>query len=101
MRYADDANVYVRSRRAGERIMELLRRLYAKLHLTVNEAKSAVASVFGRKFLGFSFWAAPTGEIKCKVADKPLATFKQRIRQLTCRSGGRSMVEVVERLRPC
>ncbi|EXI76918.1 MAG: group II intron reverse transcriptase/maturase [Candidatus Accumulibacter sp.] len=99
VRYADDANVYVRSRRAGERVMELLRSLYAQLHLTVNETKSAVASVFGRKFLGFSFWAAPRGEIRCKVAAKPLATFKQRIRQLTGRSGGRSMVEVVERLR--
>ena len=100
VRYADDANVYVRSLRAGERVMALLRKMYAKLHLTVNEAKSAVASVFGRKFLGFSFWAAPKGEIKCKVAAKPLVTYKQRIRQLTRRSGGRSMAEVVERLRP-
>lgn len=100
MRYADDANVYVRSHRAGERVMALLRRLYAKLHLTVNEAKSAVASVFGRKFLGFSFWVAAKGTVKCKVAVKPLAAYKQRIRQLTRRSGGRSMAEVVERLRP-
>ena len=100
VRYADDANVYVRSRKAGERVMALLRKMYAKLHLTVNETKSAVASVFGRKFLGFSFWVAPKGEIKCKVAAKPLATYKQRIRQLTRRSGGRSMAEVVERLRP-
>jgi RNA-directed DNA polymerase len=52
VRYADDANVYVRSRRAGERVMALLRRLYGQLRLTVNETKSAVASVFGRKFLG-------------------------------------------------
>ena len=100
VRYADDANVYVRSRRAGERVMALLRRLYGKLHLTVNETKSAVASVFGRKFLGYSFWVAPGGEIKRKVADKPLGTFKQRIRQLTCRSGGRSMQDAVDRLRP-
>ena len=100
VRYADDANVYVRSKKAGERVMTLLRKMYAKLHLTVNEAKSAVASVFGRKFLGFSFWAAPKGEIKCKVAAKPLATYRQRIRQLTRRSGGRSMAEVVEKLRP-
>ena len=41
--------------------MALLRRLYAKLHLKVNETKSAVASVFGRKFLGYSFWVAPDG----------------------------------------
>ena len=100
VRYADDCNVYVRSRRAGERVMALLRRCYAKLHLTVNETKSAVAGVAGRKFLGYSFWFAPKGEIKRKVAAKPLATFKQRVRELTRRSGGRSMGEVVEVLRP-
>jgi RNA-directed DNA polymerase len=99
VRYADDANVYVRSRRAGERVMVLLRRLYAKLHLTVNEAKSAVTSVFGRKFLGYSFWVAAKREVKRKVAAKPLATFKQRVRQLTGRSGGCSMKDVVARLR--
>ena len=100
VRYADDANVYVRSRRAGERVMALLRRLYGKLRLTLNETKSAVTSVFGRKFLGYSFWVAPGGVIKRKVAIKPLMTFKQHIRQLTCRSGGRSMQDVVDRLRP-
>ncbi|MGE0674590.1 MAG: group II intron reverse transcriptase/maturase [Methylibium sp.] len=99
-RYADDCNVYVRSRRAGERVMALLRRLYARLRLTVNETKSAVASAFGRKFLGFELWAAPQGVVKRGVAAKPMATFKQRIRQLTRRSGGRSMGEVVETLRP-
>jgi RNA-directed DNA polymerase len=99
VRYADDANVYVRSRRAGERVMVLLRRLYGRLRLKVNETKSAVASVFGRKFLGYSFWVAAGGAIRRKVAAKPLATFKQRIRELTRRSGGRSMSEVVERLR--
>jgi RNA-directed DNA polymerase len=98
-RYADDCNVYVRSRKAGERVMELLRRCYAKLRLTVNETKSAVASVNGRKFLGYSFWFAPKGEVKRKVATKPLATFKQRVRQLTLRSGGRGMAQVIERLR--
>lgn len=80
--------------------MGLLRRLYAKLHLTVNETKSAVASVLGRKFLGYSLWVAPKGVIKRRVADKPMVTFKQRIRQLTRRSGGRSIPEVVERMRP-
>lgn len=99
-RYADDCNVYVRSRRAGERVMGLLRHMYAKLHLKLNEVKSAVASVFGRKFLGYSFWVAPKGVVKRKVAAKPLATFKQRIRQLSRRSGGRSMQDVMARLRP-
>ena len=98
-RYADDCNVYVRSRKAGERVMALLRRCYAKLRLKVNETKSAVASVKGRKFLGYSFWFAKEG-VKRRVADKPMATFKQRIRQLTRRSGGRSMAEVIERLKP-
>jgi RNA-directed DNA polymerase len=99
-RYADDLNVYVRSRRAGERVMRLLRRLYGRLHLTVNETKSAVASVFGRKFLGYTLWVAPGGMIKRKVADKPLKTFKARIRQLTRRIVGRSMADVVQQLRP-
>ena len=99
VRYADDANVYVRSRKAGDRVMALLRRLYGKLRLTINETKSAVASVFGRKFLGFTFWVAPGGVVKRKVAAKPLQTFKRRIRRLTRRSGGRSLQQVVERLR--
>mgnify|MGYP002737299475 CR=1 FL=1 len=99
-RYADDCNVYVRSLKAGARVMALLRRLYARLRLTVNETKSAVARAFGRKFLGYSLWVAPGGAIKRRVADKPMATFKQRIRQLTRRSGGRSMVETAARLRP-
>jgi RNA-directed DNA polymerase len=99
-RYADDANVYVRSRRAGERVMALLRRLYGRLRLKVNETKSAVASVFGRKFLGYSLWVAAGGVVKRKVAAKPLLAFKHRIRELTHRSGGRSMKKVVEQLRP-
>ncbi len=98
-RYADDCNVYVGSRQAGERVMAMLRQCYAKLRLTVNEAKSAVASVTGRKFLGYSFWFGKGG-VKRKVAVKPLATFKQRVRELTRRSGGRSLAQVIERLRP-
>lgn len=98
-RYADDCNVYVRSRKAGERVMGLLRKCYARLHLKVNEAKSAVADVRERKFLGFSFWYAQ-GEVKRRVADSSMATFKQRIRQLTRRSGGRSLDAVIARLAP-
>ena len=99
VRYADDCNVYVHSRRAGERVMALLRRLYARLRLRINEAKSRVSSVFaGRKFLGYSFWVAPKGVIKRTVAKKALETFKQRVRQLSLRSCGRSLQQVVERL---
>jgi RNA-directed DNA polymerase len=99
-RYADDCNVYVGSLKAGARVMMWLKKLYAGLGLQINEAKSAVCSAFGRKFLGYALWAARGREVKCKVAAKALGNFKARIRQLTRRSGGRSMVQVVEKLRP-
>jgi RNA-directed DNA polymerase len=93
VRYADDCNVYVRSQKAGQRAMALLRCLYDKLHLKINESKSAVASAFGRKFLGYSLWAAPRGGVKRAVSVKARETFKQRIRQW------RSVTELVEPLR--
>jgi len=99
VRYADDANVYVRSRRAGQRVMAVLVKLYGRLRLKVNGTKSAVASVFQRKFLGFSFWVAAGGKIKRRVADKAMRTFKHRVRELTRRSRGRSLQHVVEQLR--
>ena len=99
-RYADDCNVYVGSKKAGERVMTYLRKLYTGLKLQINEAKSAVASALGRKFLGYALWVAKGREVKCKVAQKPLQNFKARIRQLTRRSGGRSLAQVVEELRP-
>ncbi len=99
VRYADDCNVYVRSQRAGERVMALLRRCYARLQLTINEAKSAVASVYGRSFLGFTFWTGKGGEIFRKVAVKALTRYKDRLRQLTRRTRGRSLERVAEDLR--
>jgi RNA-directed DNA polymerase len=98
-RYADDCNVYVGSMKAGERVMAYLRTLYAGLKLQINEAKSAVASAFGRKFLGYELWVAKGREVKCAVARKALDNFTARIRQFTRRSGGRSMEQVVEKLR--
>lgn len=99
-RYADDCNVYVGSIKAGQRVMAYLRTLYGDLKLQINEAKSAVGSAFGRKFLGYELWVAKGREVKCAVARKAMADFKARIRQLTRRSGGRSMEQVVARLRP-
>nr|WP_230959242.1 group II intron reverse transcriptase/maturase [Burkholderia stagnalis] len=99
VRYADDCNVYVRSHSAGERVLNGLRKLYDRLHLRVNEAKTAVAQATGRKFLGYELWRGTGGRIKCAVARKTLKTFKQRIRELTRRSGGRNLPEVAERLR--
>lgn len=99
VRYADDCNVYVRSRRAGERVMARLRRLYAGLRLQINEAKSAVARATDRKILGFSFWWGPGKTVKRRVAPQALARMKDRVRQITCRSAGRSMTQVIENLR--
>jgi len=99
VRYADDCNVYVCSQKAGERVMRAMRKLYNRLHLKVNEAKSAVASAFARRFLGYAFWAGPGGEVKRAVSRPAVAAFKQRIRQLTRRSAGRSLPQVVTGLR--
>lgn len=98
VRYADDCNVYVRSRRAGERVLTALRSMYARLRLRVNEEKSAVARVWGRKFLGYSFWVAAGGVVKRRVAPKALEEMKQRVRQMTSRNGGRSMEQVTKQL---
>jgi RNA-directed DNA polymerase len=73
---------------AGERVMALLRRLYGQLHLTVNEPKARWPAYSAATFLGYSLWVAREGEVKRRVADKPMATFKQRIRRLTRRSVG-------------
>jgi len=99
VRYADDCNVYVGSKRAGERVMEALVGLYADLKLRVNVEKSAVARVWDRRFLGFSFWIAPGRVVKRRVAPKALAEMKDRIRAITSRSGGRSIGQVVTVLR--
>ena len=99
VRYADDCNVYVRSHKAGKRVLNGLRKLYERLHLKVNETKTAIASAFGRKFLGYCLWRSAGDVVKRAVADTAKAAFKRRIRQITCRSGGRSLEQVAEDLR--
>src|SRR5208283_3499419 len=96
-RYADDSNIYVRSQRAGERVMESLRRFIArKLKLKVNQQKSAVARPWERKFLGFSF----TNGLKPKrrIAPKAVDRFKGRVRELTSRTRGVSIERMAEEL---
>jgi RNA-directed DNA polymerase len=99
VRYADDCNVYVRSQRAGERVLKGLRKLYTRLHLKVNEGKTAVAGASGRKFLGYCLWWAAGVEVKRAVAVQALDTFKRRIRQITRRTCGRNLSEVADELR--
>ena len=94
VRYADDCNVYVRSDRAGQRVMAGLKAfLTGKLKLKVNEAKSAVARPHTRKFLGFTF----SNRVKARrrIAPKALARFKDRIRELTQRTRGVSADQMV------
>jgi group II intron reverse transcriptase/maturase len=99
VRYADDCNVYVRSEQAGERVMQSLRRLYARIRLRINESKSAVARVWDRKFLGYSFWRAAGHEVRRRVASKALDAMKERVRRITRRSCGRSLAQVCAELR--
>jgi group II intron reverse transcriptase/maturase len=99
VRYADDCNVYVQSRRAGERVLAGLKRLYGRLRLRINEEKSAVARATERKFLGYSFWVAPGKRVVPRIAPKSLAAMKETVRQITSRSGGRSMEAVAAELR--
>jgi RNA-directed DNA polymerase len=97
VRYADDSNIYVRSERAGQRVMESIKRFITqKLKLKVNESKSAVARPQERKFLGFSFMAGP--DIKRTIAPKSLERFKQRIREITRRAKGVSIKTTMEEL---
>jgi RNA-directed DNA polymerase len=96
-RYADDSNIYVRSRRAGERVMEsIVRFITTKLKLKVNQQKSAVARPWERKFLGFSFtW---NREPKRRIAPKAVLRFKQRVRERTRRTKGVSIEQMAEEL---
>ncbi|HEY9227491.1 MAG TPA: group II intron reverse transcriptase/maturase [Gemmatimonadaceae bacterium] len=96
VRYADDCNVYVESKRAAHRVMEGLIGLYAKLQLRINPAKSAVALVIDRAFLGYRFWRVERGRlVKRGASHKALAMLKARVRDITSRSRGWRFGDVV------
>lgn len=97
-RYADDCNVYVRSKRAAVDAMATLEKIMGKLKLRINREKSAVARATERKFLGYRLWIGPKRVVKRSVAPQAITKFRSRVRQLTSRTGGRSMEQVVERL---
>src|SRR6478672_2909620 len=97
VRYADDCNIYVRSERAGQRVMKSITHFITQqLKLKVNEAKSAVARPQERTFLGFSFIEGP--EIKRVIAPRSLERFKQRIRDITRRAKGANMKTIMAEL---
>ncbi|MBW1906907.1 MAG: group II intron reverse transcriptase/maturase [Deltaproteobacteria bacterium] len=93
VRYADDVNIYVRSERAGQRVMESVTRFIEKrLRLKVNASKSAVAPPEDRHFLGFSLRRDPLdGEVEVKLSERTLKRIAQRIRELTPRNWGDSL----------
>jgi RNA-directed DNA polymerase len=98
VRYADDCNIYVKSQRAGERVMASIRRFITnRLKLMVNAAKSAVDLPQNRSILGYTF----TGGIRPnrrKIAEKSLKRFKARVRQITRRNRGISIQDMIQRL---
>jgi RNA-directed DNA polymerase len=97
VRYADDCNIYVRSRRAGARVMASVERFVARrLKLKVNTAKSAVDAPSRRKFLGFSFTGGTSP--KRRIAPQALVRFKSRVRELTRRTRGQSLGQIVKDL---
>jgi RNA-directed DNA polymerase len=99
VRYADDCNIYVHSERAGQRVMESVKRFLTKrLKLKVNEAKSAVARPQVRKFLGFSFTDGPV--IRRTIAPKAVERFKERIREITRQAKGVSLDRMMAVLAP-
>jgi group II intron reverse transcriptase/maturase len=96
-RYADDCNILVKSKRAGERVMASVTRYVSDtLRLTVNPLKSAVDRPMNRKFLGFT---VSRNGAKLKVADKALEKLKDRVREMTRRTRGNTIAKIVAELR--
>lgn len=97
VRYADDCNIYVASERAGKRVMQSVTSfIRRRLKLKVNQAKSAVARPQERKFLGFSFTSGT--KPKRRIAPKALLRCKQRVRELTRRTRGISLEQMMKEL---
>ena len=98
VRYADDSNIYIKTKRAGLRVMESITNfLETNLKLKVNKDKSAVDYVTKRKFLGFTFFRSGK-EIDIRIHPKSIKRFKDKIRRITSRSWGISMEERIKKL---
>lgn len=97
-RFADDCNIYVKSRKAGKRVMESVKEIIeCRLKLKVNKKKSAVDLVSKRKFLGFSFYFGKD-EVNIRIHEKSYKRFKDKIREITNRNTGISMELRIKRL---
>jgi group II intron reverse transcriptase/maturase len=98
VRYADDCNIYVKTKRAGERVMESVREfLEKKLKLKVNPKKSKVDRATRVKFLGFSFYKHK-GEILIRVANRSLERFREKLRRLTKRTRSGKLEDIIQEI---
>ena len=98
VRYADDCNIYVRSRRAGERVMDSVTRFRGEvLSLKVNERKSAVDRPWWLKFLGFSFYTR-AGEVLVRVAKQALDHCRDKLRQMTRRTRSGQLADIIQQV---
>jgi len=97
-RYADDCNIYVKSQKAGERVMEGISHFIENtLKLKINRKKSAVDKPSRRKFLGFSFYHKE-GKVRNYIPRKPIQRFKSKVKEITARSKGVDMQTRQDRL---
>ena len=99
VRYADDGNVYVKSERAAQDVMATLKRLYAKLRLNINEAKSRITQVWNSQYLGYGFWMAKGKIVRTCVGVKAKKVMMERVREITSRNGGTSLEQVAKELK--
>jgi RNA-directed DNA polymerase len=98
VRYADDFMIYCKSQKAAERIKQSITMfLSAKLKLKVNQDKSAVSRPWRRKFLGFTYFHM-CGQSKVRIHAKSLNRLKDKVRELTSRSRGKSLKQVIENI---
>jgi RNA-directed DNA polymerase len=98
-RYADDANIYVRTERAGQRVMDSLRKfIEKKLKLKINDKKSKVSKAMKLKFLGYSVIGGKTPRLK--PAAESVKRFKDRLREIFRKGRGRNIGTVIQELNP-
>jgi RNA-directed DNA polymerase len=98
VRYADDLTVYVKSPRAGERVLDRLRKLFGALRLSINESKSGVRPLAKHSLLSYGFWVAPGKVVRLRVSAKAVKGFRRRVRKLTRRNRGQSLKRMLAEL---
>ncbi len=100
-RYADDCNIYVKSIKAGDRVMTgITEYIEKRLKLKVNQKKSGVGSPYERKFLGFNFHKGKDGKVKIRIHPKSIEKLKKKVRKIMPRKNERNIAEIIKELKP-